>query len=232
MSIEDDIAALEADALIELFELDATAIGGPRLYFHAGTNELAGQVVWQGQNYEAWPVDADGFEWNSNGKLPRPKLRIANVGGLITAYILDYDDMLAARVIRKRTLAKYLDAANFPNGNDGADPEQYLPSEIYYIFQKSGESKDVVEFTLASAMDVQGTLLPRRQIVQNLCPWVYKSAECGWVPNGVYYDTEGNATTADKDQCSKRADTGCKVRFGEYKPLPFGGFPAAGLIQR
>ncbi len=232
MSIHDDIAALEADALVELFELDATALGGPTLYFHAGTNELAGKVVWQGQAYEAWPVEADGFEWNSKGTLPRPKLRISNIGGLITAYILDYDDMLGARVIRKRTLAKYLDAANFADGNPSADPDQYLADDMYYIFQKSGESKDVVEFTLASAMDVQGTLLPRRQIVQNLCPWKYKGPECGWVPNGKYYDKDGKSTTAAKDACSKRVDTGCKVRFGEHAPLPFGGFPASGLLKQ
>ncbi len=234
MSIADDIAALDADALIELFELDATAIDGPHLYFHAGTNELREKVTWQGQAYEAWPVEVQGFAWRSGGTLPRPKITITNIAGLITQYLLEYQDLLGARLIRHRTLKKYLDAVNFPGGvNESADPDQYLPDEIWYIFQKSGENKQQVEFTLAAAIDVQGTLIPRRQIIQNHCNWVYKSAECSWVPSaGHYYDKDDNPVTdPSKDVCGKHVSS-CKVRFGQSARLPYGGFPAAGLINQ
>jgi phage-related protein len=32
------------------------------------------------------------------------------------------------------------------------------------------------------------------------------------------------------DQCGKRLDS-CKLRFGEGAVLPYGGFPAAGLVR-
>lgn len=113
-SITSEIQKLEPSAIIELFEMDATSFGGDLLRFHAGTNGLRQNIVWQGNTYTAFPIRATGFDYSGNGQLPRPKLQVANVTGAITLLVLTYDDLLGAKITRKRTLAKYLDAVNFP----------------------------------------------------------------------------------------------------------------------
>lgn len=113
-TITSEIQKLEPSAIIELFEMDATAFGGDLLRFHAGTNGLRQNLVWQGNTYTAFPIKASGFDMSGNGQLPRPKLQVANVTGAITLLVLTYDDLLGAKITRKRTLAKYLDAVNFP----------------------------------------------------------------------------------------------------------------------
>lgn len=349
-TITSEIQKLEPSAIIELFEIDATSIGGDVLRFHAGTNGLRQSVVWQGNTYMPFPMQATGFDFTGNGQLPRPKLVMSNASGAMTLLVLTYEDLLGAKVTRRRTLAKYLDAVNFParrnliapsvpnntnwivhSGSPGtpnfgiapdgtqttyktnlaapavyrggaitpgqvytysifvkaaatdpiliyvdgmfgsgasfdvasaqtanlttpftlnslasaasatyagggwyrlsltftplggsnanvfvfpittnqqewwgaqlevgsvatpyqavgttwsqnptADPAAEFPVDIFYIDRKASETRDLVEFELASSFDVAGVQLPRRQIIQNVCPWRYRGAECGW----------------------------------------------------
>lgn len=232
MPILADITQLDADFLVELFEVDLTPFGGDVVRFHSGTNQLGLPVVWQGVTYQPYPIQADGFEWSGQGQLPQPRMTVSNVGGLFSSYIASYGDLLNAKVTRHRTMVKYLDAVNFPGGvNSTADPDQFLPDEVYYVFQKTSEDKVSVVFTLASIFDLAGVKLPSRQIIQNICPWIYKSSECSWVPSpGQYFDASDAPTTASLDTCGKRLSS-CKVRFGAKSVLPFGAFPASSLIQ-
>lgn len=112
MTILGELYKQNAGAWIELFTIDATAQGGGLYHFHAGTNGLRQPVVWQGTTFVPFPVQASGFEVSSQ-KLPRPRLAIANVNGTISA-LLQEVDLLGAKVIRRRTMVKYLDAVNFP----------------------------------------------------------------------------------------------------------------------
>ena len=228
--IASDIQGLTPGAIVELFELDLTAFGGELLRFHAGTNSLLGPVIWGGNEYTPFPVQASGFEFNGQGQAARPKLAAANVAGSITALVLQFEDIVGAKVTRHRTLAKYLDAVNFAGGvNQFADPEAEFPNDVFFVDRKSLETNQVVEFELSPAMDVTGVQLPRRQIVQNVCPWAYRGSECGWTGT-TYYDADDVATTLANDACGKRLSS-CKVRFGQFAELPYGGFPAAGLIR-
>lgn len=180
-TITSEIQKLEPSAIVELFEMDATAFGGDLLRFHAGTNGLRQNLVWQGNTYTAFPIKASGFDVSGNGQLPRPKLQVANVTGAITLLVLTYDDLLGAKITRKRTLAKYLDAVNFPGGtNPTADDTAEFADDIFFVDRKVAETRDVVEFELAAAFDVAGVQLPRRQIIQNVCVWRYRGGECGW----------------------------------------------------
>ena len=222
---------LEPGAIVELFEVDLTPFGGEVLRFHAGTNQLRQNVVWQGNTYTAFPVQASGFEFNGQGQNPRPKLVVANVLGSITALVLQYQDIVGARVTRKRTLAKYLDAVNFPGGvNPTADPSAEFPNDVFYVDRKAGETNEVVEFELAAAMDMTGVMLPRRQVVQNVCPWRYRGAECGYAGTNYFDATDAPVGTLAQDVCGKRLSS-CEARFGTYAELPYGGFPAAGLVR-
>lgn len=226
-----DVVRLEPGAIVELFEVDLTPFGGSLLRFHAGTNELRQNVVWKGNAYTAFPVQASGFEFSGQGQAPRPRLVVANVVGSITALVLQYDDIVGARVTRIRTLAKYLDAVNFPGGvNPSADPTAEFPRDVFNVDRKASETNELVEFELSPAMDLAGVSLPRRQVIQNICPWRYRGTECGYTGTS-YFDTNDTPVgTLAADSCGKRLSS-CQIRFGQFAELPYGGFPAAGLIR-
>lgn len=228
MSIHEEIQSLSPSSIVEMFVLDATNIeGGSILRFHSGTSELKSAVTWQGNQYLPLPVEAEGFDLTTAGSLPRPKVRVANVDGLFTALIADLDDLIGAKIIRKRTMARFLDAVNFKDGNPSADPLQEFPDQLWFFDQKTSENKYMIEWELASAFDLQGVKLPFRQVVQNSCTWKYRGPECGW--NGQAYDKNDQITwDSTKDVCSKRL-TGCQCRYGANAVLPFGGFPG---VQR
>jgi len=228
-----ELQSIAPSAIIELFELQLnTAIQGTStLYrFHAGVNLTGsnGDVVWAGNAYSKFPIEADGFEYSGNGQLPRPKIRVSNILGTITAIILT-TPLEGAKVTRIRTMARYLDAVNFAGGVNPygtPDPASEWPREVYYIDRKSTETRDVVEFELAAAFDLQGVRAPKRQCISNICQWVYRSAECSY--SGTSYFTENDmATTLANDVCGKKLSS-CKARFGATAQLPFGSFPGVG----
>ena len=183
-AVYEELSVLEPNAIIELFQLhlDATLHGSSDIYyFHNGVNAaVTGNVIWNGQSYVRLPLEATGFDYSSSGSLPRPKLAVSNIGSNITAILLSVNlvttgnDLGGAKVVRIRTLKKYLD------GQAGADPHAKFPDEIWYVDRKSNENRAVVEFELASKFDLVGVMLPRRQIIANVCQWVYRGGECGY----------------------------------------------------
>ena len=76
MGINADIQKLEPGALVELFELDASGIGGEILRFHGYMQ--VGPIFWQGQRYEPWAIQAEGFE--QVGEAALATLRVGNIG--------------------------------------------------------------------------------------------------------------------------------------------------------
>ncbi|MBD8531580.1 MULTISPECIES: phage minor tail protein L [unclassified Massilia] len=224
-----DIQGLEPGARVALYELDASAIaGGGLLRFHG--YQQAGTIRWQGNDYTPWPIEAEGFAKTSEGQQPTPRLSVGNVDGSISALCITLDDLVGAKLTRHVTLGQYLDAANFANGNPTADPDQEFPLEVWFIEQKTSETNEVVEFELKSALDFQEVMLPRRQIIANLCAWQYRGAHCGYVGAAKFNVNDQAVTDPALDVCSKRLSS-CKVRFGARSVLNFGGFPAAALIQ-
>ena len=228
--ITSEIQKLAPSAIIEVFELNGQSIGASSYYFHAGTNELNQDIVWQGQTYVRFPIEASGFETSGQGQLPRPKLKVSNYMSAITAILLSYNDLVGAKIIRKRTLKKYLDAVNFQSGNPSADSTAAFPDDIFYIDRKVSESRDLVEFELISALDLAGIKLPRRQIISNVCTWKYRGGECGYTGSNYFLADDTQTTLASEDACGKRLSS-CKARFGETASLPFGGFPGSGLVK-
>lgn len=231
MTIAADIQSLEPGAVVDLFELDLTPLGGSILRFHPGSNGLVANVVWNASAYEAFPIMAEGFEASGNGKMPRPTIKVANVTGMISSFLRDFDDLIGTKITRRRTLAKYLDAVNFPGGvNPSADPAQEFPPEVWFVDRKSEETKMVVSFELAASWDVQGVLLPRRQAIANTCGWRYRGADCTYSGGAVADGNDVPTSDIAADLCGKRLNS-CKLRFGAYAPLPFGAFPSVGLIR-
>jgi len=224
-----DIQSLSMDAVVELFTLDFTNIqAGGILRFHAGTNELRQNVIWQGNEYYAMPIEAEGFEKLTQGTLPRPKIRVANTDGALSAQVAAADDLVGCKVIRKRTLVKYLDAVNFTGGvNPLANPNQHFPDDVWYVEQKLSENRLSIEWELSSVLDLQGVMLPRRQIIMNSCSWEYKGENCGY-SGSDYFNAQDLPTNMSNDVCGKRLNS-CKIRSSGFSGgvLPFGGFPGA-----
>ena len=118
-----DLQKINPSAIIELFTLttDATLHGSAQTYrFHNGTSLNAnGDIIWAGNQYLKMPIEAEGFAFQK-GQLPRPTLTVSNALGTITAILLNVNavmagnDLTGATVTRIRTLARYLDAINFP----------------------------------------------------------------------------------------------------------------------
>lgn len=227
-----DIQTLEPGALIELFELDATGIGGDILRFHGHTQ--VGPIWWQGHEYQGWPIQAEGFARVGDAQQPTPTLTVGNVNGAISALCLALADMVGAKLSRMRTLGKYLDAANFSGGNPSADPDEQLPPELWYLEQKTAEDNVWVTWDLSSPLDFSGVQLPRRVIVAGVCGWLtvggYRGPYCSYA-GSAYFDADDNPVSDPAlDRCGGRL-TSCKRRFGENAPLPIGAFPAADLLR-
>ena len=162
-------------AIIELFslQLDNNLHGATTVYrFHAGSSlKDNGEIVWAGNSYQRFPIQAEGFAFRK-GMLPRPTLTVSNALGTITAILLTVNtttagnDLTGATVTRIRTLARFLDAVNFPgdiNPYGTPDPTAEFPQEIYKIDRKSAENREVVQFELASVFDLAGIRAPNRQ---------------------------------------------------------------------
>lgn len=181
--VTQEIQKLAPSALIELYELDLAPDDPASVYkvfFHAGTNRLTVPIVWQGVSYYPLPIQAQGFDKQTSGALPRVVLQVANADAMISSVVSNMDDFLASRLTRRRTFARFLDAVNFPEGNPEANVAAYLPSDIFYMERKVSESIRGIELEFASRFDVEGVMLPRRQVMANCCPWKYRGTECGY----------------------------------------------------
>lgn len=234
-------------AIIELFvlELNAAQHGVNETYrFHAGVNADDSQsIVWAGNEYLRFPIEAEGFEYSGQGQLPRPTLRVSNIFGTITALLLTLPNGLeGAKVTRVRTLARYLDAVNFPTSDTllledldnllfedsesiflealnplgTPDPTAEFPREVFYVDRKSVETRDVIEFELAAVFDLIGVRAPKRQCVSNVCQWTYRGPECGYTGNAYFNANNQPVPTLAQDACGKQLSS-CELRFEQQR---------------
>ncbi len=211
MSLNSDYQKLEPGNEVRLFSVDGTAFGtGEVLRFHsynvphteaeivtAGGDESklpAKSIWWQGQEYKAWPCQIEGVEASTSGSSAQPKLSVANLNGSVTELCLAYDDLLQAKVTIHDTLAQYLDARNFAGGNPAADATQEK-LQVWYIDAKTSETNEVVEFALSSPMDLQGLMIPTRQL-HSLCTWCirnkYRTGDGCDYAGSRYFDKNNN----------------------------------------
>lgn len=230
MTTKTEIQRLTLSPLIELFEIEIPSDPVTLFRFCTQKNTLNTAIVWQGNTFTRYAIKVDGFSKNVQGRLPRPTLTVGNVGGGISEFLLAYDDMMGSKLTRIRTLAKYLDAVNFPGGvNPTANPAEEFPREIWTIDRKAQEDNEMVQFELCSPFDVPNTLLPARQVLP-MCGYQYRDGECGYAGGPVATDHDVPTSDPALDRCSKQI-SGCKLRFGDTAELPFGGEPAIGLMR-
>jgi lambda family phage minor tail protein L len=231
MTIFADIQTLQPGAWVELFQLDLTKLASAVLYFHGYTK--VGPIYWQGNEYSPWPFQTEGFATDPN-QPSTPILSAGNVGGYMTALCQQYQDLVGAKIIRHRTLGKYLDAANFPGGNPTADPTQEIGLDSWFIERRSSETSEVMQWELSSALDFNNRQLPSRQIIAGVCSWLarggYRGKYCGYTGPAVAKADDTPTNDPSQDVCGGRL-LSCQLRFGINGELSYGGFPAASLIK-
>lgn len=242
-SIRETIQLLEPGAKVRLIEVDCTSFGGDVLRFHnynvdhtpeellayqiSGAEIPPKKLIWQDEEYSAWPYDLSGIEWDGTGKSPQPRLEVTNIDGSISALCLALQNLFGAKVIEHITFRQYL-----PDGDDPDDTMEFTQS--WYITRKDGEDNSTVSFELSSPADFTGQSLPRRQIY-SLCHWAmngqYRGPDCGYTGTNYFTDKGIPTDNPALDKCGGLC-ADCKLRFGEEAPLPFGGFIASSLIAR
>ena len=239
-TIESQAQLADPGALIELYSLDVTPYGGPIEYFTPMVTEAQAPVVFDGITYSPVPVQAEGFEKNGKGALPRPKFSLSNINLGAGALLLEYKDLVGCTVKRITTLDTFLDAVNFEDGNPDADPGQYWGPDIFRVERKTAQTHFAVEWELSAAIDQEARKLPGGQVLRNGCRFDYRRPDGA---GGFIYPTSTRAcpysgascfdrknlpTTAASDFCSHELN-GCLARYGKISQLPFGAFPGAGM---
>lgn len=174
---------VEPTALLELYTIyyDYQNDSQAQINFHGGTNGVNSKIIFDGQEYLPLPIESEGFEILGDQRLPRPKLRISNAGLYVSSLLRKYDNLNNAKVIRKRTFARFLDNANFPgnvNPWGSANPNARMPDDKYFISRKVSENKLAVEFELVTSLELENIDIPARKVSSRYCPWVYRGYGC------------------------------------------------------
>ena len=171
--------------------------------------------------YFAVPIVIDGVEINGAGASPRPSLRVANIPTLTrsisnnedgtndeeTLYSILVDegltkneDLLNTRIDYRRTLLS--NTYRSTDSDPSASPVEF-PSQTYIIDRVSAEDSIMVEFELASPIDVEGVKIPGRVSIGRYCVWRYQGGTlnneggCNWPlsSNGRFFNEKDELIT-------------------------------------
>ena len=168
-AVSPELQSLEPSAIIELFKFTFDKnVNGQTIapyYYHAGTNEIKTNIVFNGQSYTPLPVKVTGFNKTTKGTLPRPKFEIANTDNAISALLILYNP-LHAELLRIKTCKKFLDKENFtnPGSHTTADPTAIFEADDrWYVDRVVSENPNTVVFELTGKIDMTNLRLPKRK---------------------------------------------------------------------
>lgn len=213
------LISITPDSVVDMYEIDfsnlqsnfemlkdlhGVNLGADAIYRFCPMKNSSNPVYWQGNAYQPLPVKMESFESQSDGRLPRPTISIANPEGLLSKIIRSNKDFANCKVTRKRTFVKFLDDENFQNRNlnesgknpfGESDPNSHFPDDIFFINKKTIENKNVITFELVSSLELQGSSVPARIVMPSHCSWMYRcSIGCGYKGLAIE-DSEGRDLT-------------------------------------
>ena len=230
MSLPDQ-KRMDAGAVVELFTVKPQK-GGVQRYTTGPSGDAA--VRYGGQDYAPLPIALEGAGYESSGAASRPSLRVSLLGGGSA----DPAAWHGATVERVRTLSRYLDGAS------EADSDRHWPREAWVVDRLKKRGRDEIVWELSSPLDLELAMIPRRQVLRDVCQWEYRRRKgavgepAGGQRMPVHrwgqWDANDNvvkAGTRRTTPCSRRL-SGCKLRFPEEQPLPFGGFAGVARFRR
>lgn len=172
---------LQPTAILEMFRVYPDRINKPDqwLGFHGGS-VYSDCIQWQGYKYQPLAMESEGFDILGDGKLARPKVRVANENNIITQLLQVHKDFKNAKFVRKRVSVKFIDDENFEGGNPfgESDPKAELTDETWLMGRKTQESRLFVEFELNSPLDLESFSVNSRSVVSKFCYWQYRGEGC------------------------------------------------------
>jgi lambda family phage minor tail protein L len=228
----EQIQSSDFGAIVTLYVVDATNIGGEVYRFTTGT--WNGEVIlFDGEPYAPIPAEITGLKWDGQGAIPSPTLKASNIDGQFVQALLNNGNLVGANVTIIKTFDQFLD-----NG-DNPDPLARFPDEQFIIDSLVANNNKEVSWKLTALFDVRGLKLPRRQILRDTCTHRYRryvdgsfdytGTTCPYVGTQSY-DLENNPVAESGDICNKLL-SGCQIRFGENAILPTRAFPGAARIR-
>jgi lambda family phage minor tail protein L len=227
-TIKLQIQKLMPGQLVELYTLDLSPIGQATTYnFCNGTMDDGAMVAFGGVDYTPLPVEAEGWEQTGEGKLPRPRIRISNITGVLQASVIANNDLVGCELTRRRTFYQYLDGGSSP------DSSAYFPDDVYIVDRKTKQSKLIIEWELVASLDIENIQIPRKQALGTCThryrnyvgsAFVYTDVTCPYTTATYFKDTGASTALPAEDNCGRRIRD-CKLRFGATAILPFEGFP-------
>lgn len=232
---------------IELFELDASALTsatgtvGGKTYFTNSEEVTVGDQV-----YLSIPVELTGLEFEGGAAPARPSLTLGAITGGIRTLILQYGNLLGARITISRIFKAHL-----------ADPSQIFGRATFVLDRLTELSKTQATWELLSTLDFEGYKLPRRFISRDYCPfsvrrwtgseWDSEGAQCPYNGSTIYDENGEQTDDPTREHFAKTLTGCCKLRARKYSfiafgqphglvnadsgwttsDMPFGGFPGA-----
>ena len=235
--VKEAIQAPDLPAIIELFDLDISAIaaGQPTLRFVSGT-AVQNVVQRGGVSYMPAPLQLEGFDRGGTGAMPQPTVSVGDILSQIGPWVYAGQDLLGAELTRTLVLRENLD--------DGSDPDPAatlgVPS-VYRVVQKVEQTAEFITFRLSAAIDTGDEKFPRRQVLRDSClrryrvwdssasAFDYSKATCPYNGANMFNVTDQTVTVQSEDQCGRKI-SGCRLRF-PGAALPITAFPGVGKRQ-
>lgn len=234
-----EIQKLGMGAEVILYQVDMTMLGGPILYLTPMTSEGSGSasdsdISFGGQSYDAFPIMAEGFEWISGQAPPQPSVSISNIQHALTSHVLAYGSLIGAKFTRIRTFDRFIDGGIEPDAN------ACMPKDIYRFDKKTSHNEHTISWELASWVDQQGVMLPKRLVIRDYCSLRYRNgasgtfdyskATCPYV-GANRFDIQNNVVATNQADICAHTLKACRARFGQTADLPFGGFPGVAKFR-
>lgn len=185
--------------LLDLYVLEFGDNNTQRAYFHPGVDGQLQEISFRDfdgdytmRDYTPLPMMIKGVEITGDGAPARPILTVANVLTNFRTELGDVkaDDIVGARLTRRRTLEKYLNTGGYQS-----HPPTEFPRETYVIDRIKDENNLSITYELSSPFDLTTIQLPRRIVVGKYCSWVYRGLDstvtssenlcgaCNWNPD-------------------------------------------------
>ena len=146
--------SLNPSSVIHLFTLDASNVGGAIHRFCTEREADGSPVMFGGNQFPQISVKTEGFEWNSDGTLPRPKMSASALNDTFYSLIVLTNGAQGALLLRERTLAKFLDGHEY--GGRGIK----FSSDLYIVDRVTTLTKSLVTLELITPLD-----LPRCRVL-------------------------------------------------------------------
>lgn len=212
--------------IVDLFQLvieeDSSGIPITSVFFHPGKDSSLTNITFRDyyqssitlasppvqyhlQSYSALPVQFSGIELHSDGAQDRPTVSIANVTNFFNTEvnsaagaIFKNEDFIGKKFIHRQTLEKHLGTGS------ATTPPIELPKRVYLIDRVAGENAVIVTFELASPMDLEGIVLPRRTTQGKYCTWHYRGFYGDTYPTHTNFVSTGTIPIQGKGGCTWR----------------------------